>query len=126
MGENRTVPSTGFILGSGLYDKLKFVALIFLPAIGTLYFILGNTWDWSNVEKVIGTITAIDTFLGTVIGISSASYKASDAKYDGAIHVITKDDGGKMFSLEVEGDPDEIADKDHLFFKIQNNDPPSD
>ena len=57
-----------------VYDMLKFVAQILLPAIGTLYFALARIWDLPLAEQVVGTITAIDAFLGALLGISSLKY----------------------------------------------------
>ena len=56
------------------YDTLKFVAQIILPAIGTLYFALAGLWNFPYVEAIVGTITAIDAFLGAILGISTAQY----------------------------------------------------
>ena len=56
------------------YDRLKFIAQIFLPALGTLYFALGGIWGWPYVEQIVGSITAIDTFLGALLGISTYQY----------------------------------------------------
>lgn len=57
-----------------MYDFLKWVAQILLPAIGTLYFALANIWGLPNAEQVVGTITALDTFLGVLLGISNSIY----------------------------------------------------
>lgn len=57
------------------YDILKWIALYLLPALGTLYFALSGIWGLPYGEQVVGTITAADTFLGVLLGISSASYK---------------------------------------------------
>lgn len=57
------------------YDILKFVAQILLPALGALYFGLTKWWPLPYGEQVVGTITVIDTFLGTILGISTAQYK---------------------------------------------------
>ncbi len=56
------------------YDILKFVAQILLPAIGTLYFALARIWQFPFAEEIVGTITAIDAFLGAVLGISTMQY----------------------------------------------------
>lgn len=56
------------------YDNLKWIAQFFLPALGTLYFALAGIWGLPYGEQVVGTITAIDTFIGVTLGISSASY----------------------------------------------------
>ncbi len=60
-----------------VYDILKFVAQIVLPAVATLYFALSSIWGLPYGEQIVGTITAIDTFLGALLGISTASYKKS-------------------------------------------------
>lgn len=57
------------------YDMLKWIAMYLLPAMGTLYFALAGIWGLPYGEQVVGTITAIDTFLGVILGISSAQYK---------------------------------------------------
>nr|DAK72211.1 MAG TPA: holin [Caudoviricetes sp.] len=57
------------------YDILKWIALYLLPALGTLYFALSGIWGLPYGEEVVGTITAADTFLGVLLGISSATYK---------------------------------------------------
>ncbi len=62
-------------LSNKVYDILKWIALYLLPALGTLYFALSGIWGLPYGEQVVGTITAADTFLGVLLGISSASYK---------------------------------------------------
>lgn len=57
------------------YDILKYIAQIVLPAIGTLYFALACIWGFPYGEQIVGTITAIDAFLGALLGISTAQYK---------------------------------------------------
>lgn len=56
------------------YDIIKFIAQVVLPALGTLYFALAGIWNWPLGEQVVGTITAIDTFLGVLLGISASKY----------------------------------------------------
>lgn len=56
------------------YDFLKWVAQFLLPAVGTLYFALASIWNLPHSEQVVGTITAVDTFLGVLLGISSNAY----------------------------------------------------
>lgn len=57
-----------------LYDVLKWIALIVLPALGALYFGLASIWGLPYGEEIVGTIACIDTFLGAVLGISTARY----------------------------------------------------
>lgn len=63
------------MMNNKVYDILKFIAQIVLPALGTLYFALSSIWGLPYGEQIVGTITAIDTFLGAILGISSNSYK---------------------------------------------------
>lgn len=57
------------------YNVLKWVAQLLLPAMGTLYFALVSIWRLPYGEQVVGTITAVDTFLGVILGITTAQYK---------------------------------------------------
>ena len=59
------------------YDVLKWIAQYLLPAAGTLYFALSGIWGLPYGEQIVGTITAIDTFLGVILGISTMQYNNS-------------------------------------------------
>ena len=65
-------------MSNRMYDILKWVALIVLPAIGTLYFALAGIWGFPYGEQIVGTITAIDTFLGAILGISNYNYNKGE------------------------------------------------
>lgn len=56
------------------YDILKWVAQYLLPAAGTLYFALAGIWGFPYGEEIVGTITAVDTFLGVLLGVSTSQY----------------------------------------------------
>lgn len=58
------------------YDILKYIAQIVLPALATLYFALASIWNLPYGEQIVGTITAIDTFLGAILMISSKNYNS--------------------------------------------------
>jgi hypothetical protein len=76
------------ILSNTLYDIIKNAAQYWLPAGGTLYFGLSSIWGeavFPNPGEVIGTITAVDIFLGAVLGLTKNSYKNSEAAVDGEI-----------------------------------------
>ena len=61
-------------IGNKTYDVLKWIAMYLLPALGTLYFALSSIWGLPYGEEVVGTITALDAFLGVLLGISTAQY----------------------------------------------------
>lgn len=65
-------------LSNKVYDVLKWIALYLLPALGTLYFALSGIWGLPYGEQIVGTITAADTFLGVLLGISSATYNKGE------------------------------------------------
>ena len=56
------------------YDILKWIAQYFLPAAGALYFALAKIWGLPFGTEIVGTIAAVDTFLGVILGISTATY----------------------------------------------------
>ena len=62
------------IFDNKTYDLLKWIAMIVLPALGSLYFGLASIWGLPYGEQIVGTITVIDTFIGALLGISSAQY----------------------------------------------------
>ena len=62
------------------YDALKFVAQIVLPALGTLYFALASIWGLPYGEQIVGTLTAVDAFLGVILGVSTAQYNKRGAQ----------------------------------------------
>lgn len=69
-------------LSNKVYDRLKWVAQYVLPAMGTLYFALSGIWGFPYGEEIVGTITAVDTFLGVILGISTAAYNLDKLGYD--------------------------------------------
>ena len=69
------------MMSNKTYNILKWIAMYLLPALGTLYFALAGIWGLPYGEQIVGTITAIDTFLGVILGISTAKYnKRADSK----------------------------------------------
>jgi hypothetical protein len=64
-------------LSNTAYDLLKYTTTIVLPAIGALYFALSQIWGFPHAEQVVGTLAAVTTFLGVLIGVATASYNKS-------------------------------------------------
>lgn len=62
------------LMSDATYNFLKWVAMILLPALGTLYFSVSNIWHLPYPEEIVGTIVAIDAFLGVLLGVSTAQY----------------------------------------------------
>ena len=62
------------MIPSKVYDILKWIALVVLPALGTLYFALAQIWGFPYGAEIVGTITALDAFLGALLGVSTSIY----------------------------------------------------
>ena len=67
-----------------VYDILKWIALVVFPAIATLFSAVSMIWGIPYGEQITGTIIAIDTALGAILGVSSIKYvkKAGDSKWN--------------------------------------------
>lgn len=96
---------------SSTYDRLKWVSLVFLPALASLYFALGEVWHFPMVPQVVGTITIVDTFLGLLIGKTSKDFreKISDTEFMGHLTIVQDYDG---MPLQIRMDP---KDKNPIF-----------
>lgn len=70
-----TVPD--WLLPSRVYDVLKWVALIVLPAMATLVQALGPVWGWTWADPAATTINAVALTIGVIIGASALKAKAS-------------------------------------------------
>ena len=95
------------LISDATYDKLKFVAQVLLPGVGALYFALGQIWGLPKGEEVVGTIAAIDAFLGLFLVKAASAYSESDEWYDGFVEADTL--------------PDELADRDQVVMKVRRN-----
>lgn len=108
---------------SKIYDNLKWLALVGLPANATLYLALAEIWNLSYGPEVSGTIMAIDTFLGVALGISKRSYDGSEEKYDGSMVVTSNEDLDlpDLYSLELAKDPELLAKQASITFKVEHD-----
>jgi len=66
------------ILPNKVYDIIKWVSMIALPAVAVLVGVLGKTWGWADVDKIVITINAIAVFIGALIGVSTAQYNKAN------------------------------------------------
>jgi hypothetical protein len=57
-----------------VYDILKWIVLVFLPALTTLVGVIGSVYGWANLEPILTIMTAVTTFLGAILGVSTAQY----------------------------------------------------
>lgn len=103
-----------------LYDVLKWIAQIFLPGLGTLYFTLAGIWGLPNADEVVGTVMSIDLFLGLLLGVSQVNY-AKDVAMVGDMVVSPKEGGGTVHTLEIDDDKvlDTLQDKKEVRFRVK-------
>lgn len=108
------------MLSNSAYNVVKKSATIVFPALSALYIAVAQIWNFDHVDQVVGTLAALNTFLGVLIQLSKKSYYASNAPYVGEIQV--KNDGArKVFSLVVDGDPEELENMHSANFKINSD-----
>lgn len=81
-------------LSNEAYDALVWVAQIFLPALGVLYATLAGLWGFPNPDAVVGTIVAVDLFLGALLKISQSRYNKSTESVDGRLVVEPSNEEG--------------------------------
>lgn len=94
---------------------LKFLALIVLPVLGALYFGLAGSLGLPEPDQVVGIIVVIDAFLGILLQISASKYSSADV---GEIEITELPSGGKTYSLNLGGDPEDIDLHDEVRFRV--------
>lgn len=104
------------VLNNKVYDVLKTLITLILPALGTLYFTVAQIWGLPAAEEVVGTLVAVTTFLGVVVRASTSSYQKNGT--DGVLNVVDNGNGGKVFDLSLNGDPLQLADQQVVTFKV--------
>jgi len=109
------------LLSDKSYATLKWIAQYFLPASGTLYFALAKIWGLPYGEEIVGTISAIDIFLGVLLGLSTAAYKKSDASSDGTLMIDTTSAAKDIYRLSMNGELTDLAGKTTVTFKVDPN-----
>lgn len=101
---------------SRVYNVLRDVAQVYLPAAGTLYVALAVLWSLPAAEQISGTVLALDTFLGAVLKVSTAAYNKSEEKFGGTLAIEDHEDGSRLRVKRV--DPVVLTTQDEITFKI--------
>ena len=66
------------MLSNKMYDILKWVTMIVLPALATAYVGLASIWGWPYADEVAKTTAVVCTLLGALLGISTAQYNKQE------------------------------------------------
>lgn len=124
MPDNETPVAATPLLTDRVYDVLTKLVQLAMPAFATLYLTLASLWGLPNPEAVAATTAALATFFGVLLMISRKSYVSTGAKYSGAINIVTSEEGDKVFTLELDGDPLALEDMSDVSFKVNTQLPP--
>lgn len=103
------------VLTSKQYDTIKWVAQYLLPAFGTLYFALSSIWGLPYGEEIIGTVSAVDIFLGAIMGISSKTFQQTG---DGVI--LFDKDNPSVYGLSGDLDLSALSRQNTITLKVDN------
>lgn len=103
-------------LKNGTYNALKFIALVVLPAAATAYAAIAGMWHLPDTEQVIGTISAVDTFLGAMLHVSTKSYSPAT---NGALKVDLSDPTKETYTLDVTTPIEDIKKLSHLVLAVE-------
>lgn len=117
-------PTALFQMSDKTYDFLNGLVKYVLPGAATLYLALAALWVLPYGEQVSGTIMAITTFLGIIIGISKRSYLALPPTYDGDVLVDAREEGEDLLTLALERPVEDIRNLDSVTFKVVRNSSP--
>lgn len=108
------------LLSDGSYNVLKQSVTIVLPAVGALYFALAQIWNLPKAEEVVGSVAAVNTFLGVVLGLSTRSYNKSDQKYAGELEVIESPEG-QLYNFNLGQAPEELVERKDFLFRVNRD-----
>jgi hypothetical protein len=108
------------IFKNKMYDVLKFVSMVALPAGTALYFGLAQLWSWDHTAQIVGSLALVSTFLGSVLQLSSVKYNNSPAGTDGylAAKGLDPDTGNPDLKLIFTKLPNELMDKKNVRLKV--------
>lgn len=106
-----------------LYNQLKWLALIALPAFSAFYLSFGQLWDFPKTTEVVGSLTLIDTLLGALLQLSSKTYQKQQedpANVDGYVTETGRDPdtGIPGLSFTISRHPDEFLEKSIVRMKV--------
>ena len=108
------------LLGDSAYNRLKQSTTVIVPAVGALYFALAQIWHLSKAEEVVGSLAALNTFLGVLLGISTRTYNRSDTKYAGIIEVTDTPDAKQLEFILNEATPP-LEKQAEVTFRVDTN-----
>lgn len=116
--DNTPVTAGKYALPSPVYDVLKDVTQIYLPATAALYIALAQIWGWGFQLEVGATITAIVAFLGVALKISTTSYFNSDKSNDGVLVVDQSNPLKDSYLFDVSTPLEDVALRNSITLRV--------
>jgi len=104
------------VLNNNLYDKLKWVAQYLLPGLATFWLAIAKIWGLPYGTEIGATISAVDVFLGVILGISHQNYDG-----DGTLVIDANDPDKDLYNLELNIPVEELSEKKTIMFKVRSN-----
>ena len=101
------------VMSNKFYDRMKWIAQYLLPSVATLYAALAKIWGFPYGTEVVGTISAVDIFLGAVLGISSSNYQG-----DGTLEIDQTGDDKDTYRLMLNNSVENLTNKTNVMFKV--------
>jgi len=108
-------------INNKVYDVLKYLSVIALPALGTFWMVVGAVWGVPHVDEVVKTIVALATLLGALLVLSTVQYNNSDRPYDGTLDVeVTPEDTDNLIRhMDLKGSVNDITDSGKVTLKVR-------
>jgi len=104
------------------YNTLKWIAQFLLPGLGTLYFALASIWGLPYGEQIIGSITALNIFMGIILGISTHEYRKSEiANADGQLLIDSTDPKRDIYRLDLGNNLEALGEKKTVTLLVKTN-----
>ena len=107
------------LFNNKVYNIIKHLVQVGMPAAATLYLVLADTWELPNAAEVAATITGVATFLGVLLGFSTRQYNKSSLRFDGEMVVEPDEDGNTIYGLVLNEDPEVLQTKKEVVFNVK-------
>jgi hypothetical protein len=113
-------PTPALIFSDSTYEMLRLLVTVLLPGLATFYTGLASVWGFGYVAQVVGTIAAVTTLLGLVLGVARRTYNNSDTKFDGAVRFTDIPEQQRVDMALAFGniDPKTLMDKKEVVLKV--------
>ena len=89
-----------YLIPDKVYDIVKWVALIVLPALAVLVQTIGGSVNWSGTSTTVTVITALGVFIGAILGVDSAQAHKTSNYSSAALEVYAKMNAEKVQQAE--------------------------